>query len=96
MENIKPMGQRVLVKKKIEEKSAGGLIIPDSGKNHAEGVVSALGTGQYDMHGKLTPFFVKVGDKVLFPKHAGEEIKIPKSDDNQYVLLPESQILAVI
>jgi chaperonin GroES len=92
---IQPLGDRVLVKA-IEEKEQmkGGIIIPDSAKEKSqEAEVIALGTGKKDDDGKLIPFEVKVGDKVLVSKYGGTEVKI---GDEKYSLLREDDILGVI
>jgi chaperonin GroES len=92
---IQPLGDRVLVKA-IEEKEQmkGGIIIPDSAKEKSqEAEVIALGTGKKDDDGKLIPFEVKVGDKVLVSKYGGTEVKI---GDDKYSLLREDDILGVI
>jgi len=92
--NIKPIGDRVLVQH-IEEKEQvrGGIIIPDSAKEKPqEAKVIALGTGKKDENGKVTPFEVKVGDKVLISKYGGTEVKI---DDQKFTLVREDDILGV-
>jgi chaperonin GroES len=92
---IQPLGDRVLVKA-IEEKEQmkGGIIIPDSAKEKSqEAEVIALGTGKKDDDGKVIPFEVKVGDKVLVSKYGGTEVKI---GDDKYSLLREDDILGVI
>ena len=76
--NVKPLGDRVLVEP-VEEKETkkGGIIIPDSAKEKpTEGVIRALGTGKKNDDGKVQPFEVKVGDRVLISKYGGTEIKI--------------------
>jgi len=92
---IKPLGDRVLVQPlEQEEVKKGGIIIPDSAKEKPqEGRVIAVGTGKRDDDGKVIPFNVKVGDKVLMPKYGGTEIKI---DDVEYQLVREEDILAII
>jgi len=93
--NIKPIGDRVLVQH-IEEKEQvrGGIIIPDSAKEKPqEAKVIALGTGKKDENGKVTPFEVKVGDRVLIAKYGGTEVKI---DDAKYTLVREDDILGVV
>jgi chaperonin GroES len=95
VDKIKPLGDRVLVEP-IEEKEVrkGGIIIPDSAKEKPqEGIVRALGTGKLDEKGQRIPFEVKVGDRVLFSKYGGTEIKI---DDKEYKLLSSDDLLAVI
>jgi chaperonin GroES len=92
---IRPLGDRVLVEPKKEgEVSKGGIIIPDSAKEKpTEGVIRALGTGKKDDDGKVLPFEVKVGDRVLISKYGGTEIKV---DGKEYKLLNADDILAII
>jgi chaperonin GroES len=92
---VKPLGDRVLVQPKKEmESSKGGIIIPDTAKEKPqEGKVIAVGTGKRDEQGKLLPFNVKAGDKVLMPKYGGTEIKL---DDHDYVIIREEDILGVL
>jgi len=92
---IKPLGDRVLVRP-LEEKETekGGIIITDTAKEKPqEGKVIAVGTGKLDDNGKVIPFNVKKGDKVLMPKYGGTEVKI---DDKEYQIVREDDILAVI
>jgi chaperonin GroES len=92
---VKPLGDRVLVQpKKDSEMSKGGIIIPDTAKEKPqEGKVIAVGTGKRDEEGKLLPFNVKAGDRVLMPKYGGTEIKL---DDQDYVIIREEDILGVL
>jgi chaperonin GroES len=92
---VKPLGDRVLVQpKKDAEMSKGGIIIPDTTKEKPqEGKVIAVGTGKRDDDGKLLPFNVKAGDRVLMPKYGGTEIKL---DDQDYVIIREEDILGVL
>ena len=93
--NIKPLGDRVLVKP-LEEKeiSKGGIIIPDSAKEKPqEAQVVALGTGKRDDDGKLIEFTVKVGDKVLVSKYGGTEVKV---EGDSYTIMREDDILGII
>ena len=93
--NIKPLGDRVLVKP-LEEKeiSKGGIIIPDSAKEKPqEAQVVALGTGKRDDDGKLVEFTVKVGDKVLVSKYGGTEVKV---EGDSYTIMREDDILGII
>ena len=92
---IKPLQDRVLIKRLDENtKTAGGIIIPDTVKEKpSEGMVEAVGPGMVTPDGKLMPMTVKVGDKVLFGKWAGTEIKV-KGEDR--LIIKESEILAVI
>ena len=92
---IQPLGQRVLVKRTdSEEKSAGGLYIPDTAKEKPqEAKVVALGTGGKDDDGKAIEFTVKVGDLVLISKYGGTEVKL---DGEEHLLINESDILGII
>ena len=92
---IQPLGQRVLVKRtEGEEKSAGGLYIPDTAKEKPqEAKVVALGTGGKDEDGKPIEFTVKVGDVVLISKYGGTEVKI---DNEEHLLISESDILGIL
>ena len=92
---IRPLGDRVLVKPLDEgEVSKGGIIIPDTAKEKPqEGKVIAVGTGKLDDDGKVIPFNVKKGDKVLMPKYGGTEVKI---GDQEYQIVREEDILAII
>jgi chaperonin GroES len=92
---LRPLHDRVIVKRlDSEEKTKGGIIIPDSAKEKPlEGKVFAAGPGKRDDNGKVLAMGVKKGDKVLFGKYAGTEIKI---DDEEMIILREDDILAVI
>ncbi len=92
---VKPLADRLLVRR-IEEKEQrkGGIIIPDSAKEKPmEGKVIAVGSGKTEKDGKKTPLEVKVGDRILFGKYAGNEIKI---DDKEHVIVREDEILGII
>jgi chaperonin GroES len=86
---------RVLVRRvEAEEKTAGGIIIPDSAKEKpAEGIVVAAGAGNKAEDGKVTPLDVKAGDKVLFGKWSGTEVKL---DGEDLLIMKESDILGII
>ena len=92
---IRPLHDRVLLKRKSEEeRTAGGLYIPDSAKeraNHA--TVIAVGKGRILPDGKVAPLTVKAGDTVLFGKYAGSEIKL---DGEEHMIMREDEILAVL
>ena len=93
--SIKPLGARVLVKRlDEEEKSAGGIIIPDTAKEKPqEAEVVSLGTGGKDEDGNAIEFTVKVGDKVLISKYGGTDVKV---DGDELLIVNESDILGVI
>jgi len=92
---IQPLGDRVLVEPvKENEVKKGGIIIPDTAKEKPQqGKVIAVGSGKLDDNGKVIPFHVKKGDKILMPKYGGTEIKI---DNKDYLILREEDILGVI
>jgi chaperonin GroES len=93
--SIKPLGDRVLVEPlEAEEVKKGGIIIPDTAKEKPqEGKVIAVGTGKRDDSGKLIPFEVKKGDRVLISKYGGTEVKI---NEKNYLIMREEDILGVI
>jgi chaperonin GroES len=93
--NIRPLRDRLIVRRADEEeKSAGGIIIPDSAKEKPqEAEVVAIGSGRVDETGKVVPLDVKVGDRVLFSKYSGTDIKINNED---YLILQESDVQAVV
>ena len=93
--SFRPLGDRVLVKRVEEEaKTKGGIIIPDTAKEKPqEGEVIAVGPGARDESGKLAPLDVKAGDRVLFGKWSGTEVKI---DGQDLLIMKESDILGVI
>ena len=92
---VRPLHDRVLVKRFVEEeKSKGGIIIPDTAKEKPiQGEVIAAGTGRVTEDGKVRPLEVKKGDKVLFGKYSGTEIKI---DGEEYLMMREEDILGII
>lgn len=93
--NLKPLNDRVIVKRlESETKTTGGIIIPDTAKEKpAEGEVVAVGAGKMLENGKRQQMQVAVGDKVLFGKYSGTEVKIEGKD---HLILREDDILAVI
>ena len=93
--NIRPLHDRVLVKRiEQQEQVRGGIIIPDTAKEKPqEAEVIAVGPGKFTDDGKRTPLDVKEGDRILIGKYSGSEIKI---DENDYVILREDEILAVV
>ena len=92
---LKPLGDRVFVKvSESEEKTAGGILLPDSAKEKPQiGEVVAVGEGKRNDDGSRSAIDVKVGDKVLYSKYAGTDIKLGGDD---YVLLSEKDILATV
>ena len=92
---FRPLHDRVLVRRvEAEEKTAGGIIIPDSAKEKpAEGEIVSVGSGARWDDGKITPLDVKAGDRVLFGKWSGTEVKV---DGEDLLIMKESDILGVI
>ena len=92
---FRPLHDRVVVKRiEAEEKTAGGIIVPDTAKEKPqEGEAIAVGPGGRDESGKLIPMEVKAGDRVLFGKWSGTEVKI---DGIEYLIMKESDIMGVI
>jgi chaperonin GroES len=93
---IRPLADRVVIKpQEREEKTRGGLFLPDTASKEKpqEGLIVAIGEGRLDDNGKRVAMSVKAGDKVLFAKYAGTEIKL---DDVEYLILAEKDILAVV
>ena len=92
---VKPIGDRVLVEPLDEKETIkGGIIIPDTAKEKPqEGKIVAVGTGKTDDNGKKIEFTVKAGDKVLFSKYGGTEIKV---DDKSYLIMREDDILGIL
>ena len=94
MKGFRPLGDRILIKRiKEEEKTKGGIIIPDTAKEKPqEGKVVAVGKGKYE-DGKLIPIEVKVGDKILFGKYSGSEVKLEGED---LIIMREEDILGIL
>ena len=92
---FRPLHDRVVVRRiEAEEKSAGGIIIPDTAKEKpSQGEVIAVGPGGRDETGKLIPIDVKEGDRVLFGKWSGTEVKI---DGTEYLIMKENDIMGVL
>jgi len=92
---IRPLGDRILVKRlESEERTKGGIIIPDTAKEKpVEATVVAVGNGKVLKDGKLRKLDVKAGDRILFGKYSGSEVKI---DGEEHLILREEEVLAVI
>jgi chaperonin GroES len=92
---VQPLGDRVFVKVSAsEEKTAGGILLPDTAKEKPQvGEVAAVGPGKRDDKGSRVDMEVKIGDKVLYSKYAGTDIKL---GTEEYVLLSEKDILAIV
>ena len=95
MKKIKPLGNRVLVKRSIAKTTKGGILLPDSAQEKPkEGEVVAVGPGKMDEEGKVQPMNVRVGDKVLVSSYSGSEVKM--ENENDYLILTEEDILGVL
>jgi chaperonin GroES len=92
---IRPLHDRIVVKRQEErEVKKGGIIIPDTAKEKPqEGKVIAVGNGRVNEDGKKIPLDVKTGDKILFGKYSGSEVKL---DDEEYLIMKEDDVLAII
>jgi chaperonin GroES len=92
--NLKPIGDRVVVKPEPEEiKTKSGIVLPDSAKEKpSEGTVVAVGSGRVLDNGQKVPLEVKIGDKIIYSKYGGTEVKI---DNEEYIILSERDILAI-
>jgi chaperonin GroES len=93
--NLKPLGERVVIKPSDkEEKTKSGILLPDTAKEKPqEGTVQAVGTGRILDSGTKVPMELKVGDKILYAKYAGNEFKI---DEVEYLIVSEKDVLAVV
>ena len=93
--NLKPLGDRVVVKPvEKEEKTKSGIVLPDTAKEKPqEGLVEAVGTGRILDNGTKIPMELKIGDRVLYAKYAGNEFKL---DDIEYLVISEKDVLAVL
>jgi len=93
--NLRPLADRVVVKPlEREEVTKSGIVLPDTAKEKPqEGIVEAIGTGRILDNGQKVPMELKVGDKVLYAKYAGNEFKL---DDIEYLIISEKDVLAVV
>jgi chaperonin GroES len=93
--NLRPLGDRVVVKPvEREERTKSGIVLPDTAKEKPqEGMVEAVGTGRILDNGTKIPMELKVGDKILYAKYAGNEFKV---DEQEYLIISEKDVLAVI
>ena len=92
---LKPLGNRILVKRlESEEKMKGGIILPDTAKKKQEtAIVIAIGTGKKDKAGAFIPFPVQVGDKILMEKYSGQEVTL---DGEELIILRADDIIAIV
>lgn len=96
MNKIKPLNNRVLVKRSKAQTTKGGIILPDTAQEKPrEGEVVATGPGSRDEDGNLVPLNVKVGDRILFSSYAGTEVKNSEADE-EFLILSEEDVLGVL
>jgi chaperonin GroES len=95
MSQIKPIGDKILIKRlEAEEKTKGGIVLPESAKEKPrEGRVIAVGAGKLMDNGQRAPFTVKENDRVIFSSYAGTEVKV---GGEEYLILSEDEILAIL
>jgi chaperonin GroES len=94
--DIKPLGNRVLVRRSAVQATKGGILLPDTAQEKPkEGEVLAVGPGKTNDRGELEPISVKKGDRVVFGSYAGTEVK-GMGNDNEYLLLAEDEILGIV
>jgi chaperonin GroES len=93
--NLKPLGDRVVVEHvEQNDKSAGGVFLPDTAKEKPqEGIIRAAGPGRTNDEGKVIPITVKTGDRVIYSKYSGSEVKI---DGKEYLIISEKDVLAIV
>jgi chaperonin GroES len=93
--NLRPLGDRVVVKPvEREERTKSGIVLPDTAKEKPqEGIVEAVGTGRLLDNGPKVPMELKVGDKILYAKYAGNEFKV---DETEYLIISEKDVLAIV
>lgn len=93
-QKLKPLGNRIVIKRQELKTSKGGILLPETAQEKPrQGVVIAVGPGKVDEKGKLRPLDVKVGDEILFSAYAGTEYKV---EQNDYLILSEEDVLAVM
>lgn len=94
---IKPLGNRVLIKRSKAEKSKGGILLPDSAQEKPkEGTIIAVGPGKTNEQGEREAMYVKAGDCVLFSSYAGTEVKTEAGENEEYLILSQDDILGVL
>ncbi|MBV8246670.1 MAG: co-chaperone GroES [Candidatus Eremiobacteraeota bacterium] len=93
--NLKPIGDRVVVEHVEQaDKSAGGVFLPDTAKEKPqEGIVRAVGTGRVNDDGKTLPMSVKTGDRIIYSKYSGSEVKV---DGKEFLIISEKDVLAIV
>jgi chaperonin GroES len=94
--NVRPLGNRVLVRRSTVKSTKGGILLPDTAQEKPkEGEVLAVGPGKANDRGEIEPMHVAVGDRVIFGSYAGTEVK-GMGDEKEYLLLSEDEILGIV
>jgi chaperonin GroES len=97
MVSIRPLGNRVLVKRSKAQKTRGGILLPETAQEKPkEGEVVAVGPGKTDEEGTLHPMMVKVGDRVLFSAYAGTQVKRQDEEEEEFLVMAEDEILGIL
>jgi chaperonin GroES len=93
---IRPLQDRVLIKRSQAQVTVGGIILPDAAQEKPKrGEVIAVGPGKEDKEGKIIPMTLKIGDKVLFSSYSGTEFQ-PENEEEEYLIMSEEDVLAVV
>ncbi len=97
MNNIKPLGNRVLIKRSKAKTTKGGIILPETAKEKPkEGIVLNIGPGKINEDGHLEQMHVKINDTVLFSSYSGTEVKNQENNDEEYLIMSEDDILGIL
>lgn len=95
--NIKPLGNRVLIKRSKAQTSKGGILLPDAAQEKPkEGLIVAVGPGKRDDNGNLEKMHINEGDRVLFSSYSGTEVKNMNGEDEEYLIIAEDDILGIL
>ncbi len=97
LNKVRPLGNRILVKREEPKASKGGILLPESSKEKPkQGQVIAIGPGKVDEQGNLEKMQIKIGDKVIFGSYAGTEVKLSNISEESCLIMAEDEVLAVI
>jgi len=97
MVTIKPLENRVLVRRSKAKQSKGGIFIPDSAQEKPrEGEVVEIGPGKHNEKGTLEPMTVKKGDRVMFGPYSGTDVKVQENEEDEYLILSEEDLLGIL
>lgn len=97
MKTIKPLSDRIVVKRNAHVVSKGGILLPETAQEKPKtGLVIAVGPGLYQESGQLIPLSIKIGDQVLFSSYAGQAVDLKASDDAEYLIMREEDVLAIL